>query len=213
MNTKKKALLLSLCMVLLIAASVFGTMAYLTDNEKAENTFTVGNVSITLDEAKVNKDGTAVTPAERTDKNDYHLVPGGSYIKDPTVTVEAGSDKAYVRMIVTIATEKKAALEAISKDGTVLGIFSGLDITNWKLEDQSLVTVADCLVYEFRYDGIVDGTRGALEPLFTTIDILGTVTNKQLTDLGGFDINIEAQAIQASGFADDADLAWASFSK
>lgn len=58
MKTKSKALLLTLCAVLLVAASVMGTMAYLTSTDKVENTFTVGNVKITLDEAKVNTDGT-----------------------------------------------------------------------------------------------------------------------------------------------------------
>ena len=51
MKTKSKALLLTLCAVLLVAASVMGTMAYLTSTDKVENTFTVGNVKITLDEA------------------------------------------------------------------------------------------------------------------------------------------------------------------
>lgn len=60
MKTKSKALLLTLCAVLLVAASVMGTMAYLTSTDKVENTFTVGNVKITLDEAKVNTDGTPV---------------------------------------------------------------------------------------------------------------------------------------------------------
>ena len=52
MKTKSKALLLTLCAVLLVAASVMGTMAYLTSTDKVENTFTVGNVKITLDEAR-----------------------------------------------------------------------------------------------------------------------------------------------------------------
>ena len=59
-KTKTKALLMSLCAVLLVAASVLGTMAYLTDSKDVKNTFTVGNVSIKLDEAKVNADGKAI---------------------------------------------------------------------------------------------------------------------------------------------------------
>ena len=61
MKKKTKALMLVLCAVLLVTASVLGTMAYLTSTEKVVNTFTVGKVAITLDEAKVNADGTAVT--------------------------------------------------------------------------------------------------------------------------------------------------------
>ena len=101
MKTKSKALLLTLCAVLLVAASVMGTMAYLTSTDKVENTFTVGNVKITLDEAKVNTDGTPVTPAERVKANEYKLLPGHTYTKDPTVTVKAVSESSCVRMKVT----------------------------------------------------------------------------------------------------------------
>lgn len=101
MKTKSKALLLTLCAVLLVAASVMGTMAYLTSTDKVENTFTVGNVKITLDEAKVNTDGTPAAPAERVKANEYKLLPGHTYTKDPTVTVIKGSESSYVRMKVT----------------------------------------------------------------------------------------------------------------
>ena len=40
MKKTSKALLLGLCAVLLVAASILGTMAYLTDNAKVENSFT-----------------------------------------------------------------------------------------------------------------------------------------------------------------------------
>ena len=41
MKTRSKALLLTLCAVLLVAASVLGTMAYLTSTDEVTNTFTV----------------------------------------------------------------------------------------------------------------------------------------------------------------------------
>ena len=101
MKTRSKALLLTLCAVLLVAASVMGTMAYLTSTDEVNNTFTVGNVKITLDEAKVNTDGTPVTPAERVKANEYKLLPGHTYTKDPTVTVKAVSESSYIRLKVT----------------------------------------------------------------------------------------------------------------
>ena len=96
MKSGKKALLLALCAVLLVAATVMGTMAYLTSTDKVENTFTIGKVAITLDEAKVDEDGKAATPAERVDKNTYHLMPGHSYTKDPTVHVAGGSEDSWI---------------------------------------------------------------------------------------------------------------------
>lgn len=101
MKTRSKALLLTLCAVLLVAASVLGTMAYLTSTDEVNNTFTVGKVSIKLDEAKVTTDGTPVANADRVKANEYKLMPGHTYTKDPTVTVKAVSEESYVRMKVT----------------------------------------------------------------------------------------------------------------
>ena len=50
MKTRSKALLLTLCAVLLVTASVLGTMAFLTSTDEVKNTFTVGSVNIALDE-------------------------------------------------------------------------------------------------------------------------------------------------------------------
>ena len=96
MKKKTKALMLVLCAVLLVTASVLGTMAYLTSTDQVVNTFTVGKVAITLDEAKVDPDGTAVTPAERVKGNAYHLLPGHTYTKDPTVHVQANSEDSFI---------------------------------------------------------------------------------------------------------------------
>lgn len=101
MKTKSKALLLTLCAVLLVAASVLGTMAYLTSTDTVTNTFTVGKVEIKLDEAKVNANGIPVEGAARVTGNSYKLMPGTTYTKDPTVTVLNGSEESYVRMKVT----------------------------------------------------------------------------------------------------------------
>lgn len=106
MKTKSKALLLTLCAVLLVAASVLGTMAYLTSTAKVENTFTVGKVEIKLDEAKVTADGIPVEGAARVTENSYKLMPGNTYTKDPTVTVLKGSEDSYVRMKVTFNNAK-----------------------------------------------------------------------------------------------------------
>ena len=114
MKTRSKALLLSLCAVLLVAATIFGTMAYLTASDEVNNTFTVGNVKIKLDEAKVGTDGTPVEGADRVKANEYHLLPGHTYTKDPTVTVLEGSEAAYIRLKVTF--NKASNLIALCTD-------------------------------------------------------------------------------------------------
>lgn len=98
MKTRGKVLLLLLCAVALVAASAFGTIAYLTDNEAVTNTFTVGQVKLDgLDEADVKPDGTYETDKNaRVKENEYHLIPGHTYIKDPIVHVNGVSETSYI---------------------------------------------------------------------------------------------------------------------
>lgn len=105
-NSKfRRILLLLACAVLLVSLSVGATLAYLTSTDEVENTFTVGDVQIKLDEAKVNTEtGKAVEPEERIDDGNklVRMVPGRLIDKDPTVTVLAGSEDCYVRVKVTV---------------------------------------------------------------------------------------------------------------
>lgn len=114
MKTRSKALLLTLCAVLLVTASVLGTLAFLTSTDEVKNTFTVGSVKIALDEAKVTTDGAPAEGAARVQANEYHLLPGHTYTKDPTVTVKDGSESAYVRLKVTF--NNAAAIIAMCTD-------------------------------------------------------------------------------------------------
>ena len=129
-KTKTKALLMSLCAVLLVAASVLGTMAYLTDSKDVKNTFTVGNVAIKLDEAKVDDMGNLVknqdgTLADRVTQNAYKLLPGHEYVKDPTVTVLTPSVASYVRMKVTFNNADK--IIALCTDPEFEGEVTGVE--------------------------------------------------------------------------------------
>lgn len=220
MKTRSKALLLSLCAVLLVAASVLGTMAYLTDSETVTNTFTVGQVHLTLDEAKVDKMGkpegeSRWQPTTDDPEQEYHLLPGHSYTKDPTVTVDAGSEESYVRMMVTVSFTKELtdAQLATSLDG----IFLGYDDTKWERIEKEVSADRKTITYEYRYYTTVDGKDSEgkdaaqkLEPLFTTIKVPDEYNNEQIAFLGGMNITVEAHAIQADGFA-NADKAWEAF--
>ncbi len=208
MKTKLKVLGLLMAAVLLVGTSILGTMAYLTSSDEVINTFTVGNVAITLDEAMANADGTLVEGADRVKANEYKLMPGHTYNKDPMVTVKAGSEDAYIRMVVTV--NKKAALDTIGID--TLEVFQGYQSDKWTLASQN-VGDNDTMVYEFRYHttvSTVDAEDKALEPLFEKIVVPGTITNEQLATLADLKIEIVANAIQADGF-EDADAAWAAF--
>lgn len=88
MKNARKVLLLVLCLVLVVSATVMGTLAYLTDKtNEVKNTFTVGKVDIDLYETK---DGQHVVA------NKYQLIPGATYAKDPTVEVTDDSEDCYL---------------------------------------------------------------------------------------------------------------------
>lgn len=236
-KTKTKALLMSLCAVLLVAASVLGTMAYLTDSKDVKNTFTVGNVAIKLDEAKVddmgnlvkNQDGTLVN---RVTENDYKLLPGHTYVKDPTVTVLTPSVESYVRMKVTFNNADKiiALCTDPEFEGEVTGVenafplirmvnFVKANAAKWDgIIPDNMVDTEDMLAnskyfvkgtdntltYYFYYNGTVAARDGnvVLPTLFDSIKVPTWVTGDQLAKLKDFQINVVAEAIQADGFVD-----------
>lgn len=210
----KKILTLMCCAVLLVCISVGATVAYLTSTDKVQNTFTVGKVAITLDETDVKLDGTKDTDA-RVDANEYKLMPGHTYIKDPTVHVAAESEPSYIRMIVTINDIKdlKAACGVAEADPFLPQNFvTGWDNTKWVTTNE-IKTDGDTCTYEFRYYTTVSTVGAAakdLEPLFTAITMPGTATNAQIEALEELQIDIVAHAIQADGFA-DAAAAWAAW--
>ena len=102
MKTKTNALALALCAVLLVVSTVFVTMAFLTDRDSVQNTFTFGQVGISLDEADVDANGeieageNRESTAGRVHANEYHLIPGHNYVKDPTIHVDDGSENCLL---------------------------------------------------------------------------------------------------------------------
>ena len=226
MKSKHKALLLSMCAVLLVAVSIFGTLAYLTDEDAVTNTFTVGSVGLELDEAEVNPDGSYKDGHDnRVQENEYHLLPGHTYYKDPTVTVDAGSEAAYVRMIVTVENidQLKAALpdtKYYADDGTfllqMLCVDENGDCTwdadTWKMHGYTESDDGKTGKYEFRYKEVVAKSDDdiVLSDLFEAITVPGEIDNTHLAKLANVKIVVTAHAIQADGF-ESADAAWTAF--
>ena len=225
MKTKMKALTLVLCAVLLVCASVMGTLAYLKfTTQTVKNTFTVGKVEIKLDEANVDAYGVKIDDT-RVLENTYKLLPGHTYIKDPTVTVLANSEDSYIRMLVTVKwkdgytpEDNVAAIDVLktlfpewtTDEGLFLleNLINEWNPTMWACNGYSNGT------YEFRYFETVNTLNGndkALTPLFTEIEMPGNLTNEQIAMLNNMEIQVVAHAMQADGFEGDADAAWAAF--
>jgi len=236
MKTKSKALLLTLCAVLLVAASVLGTMAYLTSTDTVTNTFTVGKVEIKLDETDVTDPN-----GPRVKANSYKLMPGTTYTKDPTVAVLKGSEESYVRMkvtfnnakeIIALCTDPEYADEVTGVENAFPLIrmvnFVKANAAKWDgiIPDNMVETgemladakyfaydkTADTLTYIFYYRETVTATTAdvTLPALFDTIKVPEHVTGEQLAELNNFQITVIAEAIQAGSFADAAD-AWSHF--
>ena len=98
----KKKLLITLativCVVALVAGTIAGTVAYLSVKASVTNTFTYGKVTITMDERRVDKQGNPASdnPADRNTGNDYMLMPGTTYTKDPIIHIGAESQAMYL---------------------------------------------------------------------------------------------------------------------
>lgn len=191
MKKTKKVLILGLCAVLLVAASVLGTMAYLTDTKSVTNTFTVGNVAITLDEANVNPDGTKKDES-RVATNTYKLMPGHEYLKDPTVHVTAGSEDCFLFVKV------KNGISGIETTDAGDKISAQMAAKNWK----AVTGVENVYVYtEDATNGMPTAVQaGDNKVVFEKFIIDGDVDSAKFENNVG-NIVVTAYAIQADGFA------------
>ena len=203
MKTRNKALLLALCALLLVVTTVFATLAYLTDTENAvTNTFTVGKVSITLTEAKVDvygklvdADGNVVMDAagaelaERVTDNTYKLIPGASYVKDPTIEIEEGSEPSWI----------------FAKVPTINGITVNIG-EKWICVDETdgIYAYNDVVKYE-------EGENAVNDNDYVVFDTM-TVGDIDVTNLSNEKFIINAYAIQAEGF-DSYSEAWGALAK
>ncbi len=88
---KKLALTLVL-LTLVLCTVVGGTLAWLvTETKPVVNTFTYGDINITLEETDTNKDGD-----NDPNTNTYPMVPGHTIAKDPKITFKANSENAWL---------------------------------------------------------------------------------------------------------------------
>ena len=214
MKKTRKILLMAACAVLLVCISVGATVAYLTSTDSVTNTFTVGKVAITLDELDVDNS----TPNANRDKaNAYKLMPGHSYVKDPTVHFAAGSEESY--LFVKVENEIEAIEDKYTygdtdpkKSHTIDEQIAandwveldGVDNVYYKKVDAN--TGANAVDYKV-FDGfkIIDSIEARPATPVAGVKYLEDYNNKKIT--------VTAYAVQADGF-DDAKAAWdATFGK
>ena len=184
MKTVRKTLVLAACAILLVCATVVGTLAYLTATATVQNTFTVGNVSITMDETDVDNS----TPnMDRDTENKYKLLPGQAYTKDPVIHVDTESEDCYVFVKVT-----NNISEVEAEDNTIV---SQMEKNGWML------VPGTSNVY-YQPNAVKGGTN---VPVFANFTVRSDADADDLNKVAGQTIVVEAYAVQAAGFKADED--------
>jgi len=90
---KKKKVILAIIIALASLSTVIAaTFAYFTGEDVIKNTFTLGEIKISLDE-----------PNWNSDSKGNNLLPGTTLLKDPIITGEKGN--SYCRIIVEFLDE------------------------------------------------------------------------------------------------------------
>lgn len=171
----KKALFIMLSAALIVCATVAGTLAWLTDTTApVVNTFTVGDINIELKE---------------TTGETYKMVPGIELVKDPTVTVKAGSEACWLFVKVDKSVNFDGFMTFEMADGWIaLSGHAGVYYRN-----------VDATNADTGFDVLKDNKVMVLETVTKTM-LEGAKTNAPT-------ITFTAYAVQKDGIA-DADTAW-----
>ena len=183
---KKRTVAILLAIVLVFGAAVGGTLAWLTDKTaEVKNTFTVGDVDITLTE----NDGNAWQK---------QMLPGKEYEKDPVVAVDGAKTNTDVYLFVKFEENNNPA--------TYLTYTSTLtEAKGWKL-------VSGTTNVWWREVKTTDDVKSWNLLEGDTITVKTSVTKDNMADAVKAELIYTAYAIQTHGFATP-ELAWAEVSK
>lgn len=204
---KKKTILVAAIAVMLVAALVVGgTLAYFTDTKSANNTFTMGNVAITLDETDVSN------PDVRTTKgNTYNVYPGQTVKKDPIVH-NTGKNAAYIRATVNVSDWMNLVAAyypdfkvAFPNDGyeAALNLLVGELGEGWSVvgvEAGDVFSYADGQFdakFILKYDGKLAADESTTA-MFQNVIVPAGLDNANASSFSS--VKVVAQAIQADGF-------------
>ena len=221
---KKKlitALILTASAILLVCASVLGTLAFLASSFAVSNTFTYGDVGIQMFESKTDENGNyvdnnnnvigasyTVNGLKTSDGNSYKLVPGKSYVKDPTIYVKEGSVPSYlfVKIKNGISTIEKADTDHPTIKDQMIAL-------GWQ-EIKSNASGEVLYIYVGKDNATNSPMTGAVaaKPVGSTTaekyDLFSSFTvaeNAVVADFAGAKVTLTAFAIQTEGFTEEKD--------
>ena len=169
---KKKITAIALVVCLVAVAVVGGSLAYFTDNAEKTNTFTVGNVDITLTEPNWEGSGKEDAP---------EVYPGEPLAKDPTVK-NTGANPCFVRI-------KVEGLDCLGNAGNIIyrtDYRDGKLGDNWELHSDGY----------FYYNKVLEVGK-TTDALFDQIVIPTGLTNGDANT--PYNVVVTAEAVQAQG--------------
>lgn len=200
----KKTIAIIALVVLVAVASVLGTLAYLTDTRTVENTFTMGDVKIKLDETDVNN-----PKGDRVTKNDYEVYPGAIVTKDPIVH-NVGANGAYIRATVNVSDWMNLVAayypdfkETFPNEGykAALNLLVGELGEGWSVVDVEAGDVFTIGQFDakfiLKYDGVLKGGENTTA-MFQTVTVPAGIDNVNAKSFNS--VKVKAQAMQANGF-------------
>ena len=188
----KKEKIIVAAVILLLVFVVGGAAAFFTDTESVTNTFTIGDVDITLtepdwDDTDHNNNGVPDAAEGRT--------PGQVIAKDPTIT-NVGTNDAYVFAKVVAACTGEVS-PAVPKE-----IFTYTTNTGWYLMTDSNTCSNGTITKIYAYGSNAAMTRLAKNgtaTLFDEVTINTAITGDEVGLSGNKNIVVTGYAIQADG--------------
>lgn len=186
MKIFSKRNIIVLAAVLTLAFTALGTTLALliAKTETVTNTFTFGNINITLEETDSGLDGD-----NDSTTNSYKLLPGDEIAKDPKVTVDSDSEDCYLFVVLE----------------TSVG-FS--DLISYEVNDVFTAVQGETGVYSLEVDDTLKGT--AISVLKgDKVTVFEDITKETVDNMTEFPtMKVTAYAVQKAN-VQDTDEAWA----
>jgi hypothetical protein len=187
----------------ILCTLVTGTIAWLTDKTPTiENTFNPSNIKVALTESNA-----------ENNKQDFKMIPGKTYAKDPKVTVAANSEDCYVFVEIK---EDLGAWDEFKTDGKTFKSFLDYSLASgWTaVPGTTGVYYIEATANTEKY--ILAGGTG--EYLNGQITVKGNTVTKAMMDKLYVQnavkptLTFTAYACQKEGFENDVAAAWAAAS-
>lgn len=191
-SSKSKKRFKSIVSLLLVTAILItGALAYLTATDSKTNTFTVGNVSLILQEP------------EWDEKNGENITPGETVAKDPEI-VNNGTVDAYVYLSVSVPKGEYTFIDDVT-GATIEGVNTKLfeydyNDTNWK-EFAYVEGETEDTIYYY-YDGILEA-GDTTEALFEEVSLIDLVSG---SGAEGQELNIIINGFGIQSNFDDSEI-------